>query len=69
MKNENYDSSVAQGCTIDWLKGKNVTVKTIRKKQKHKQRGSIRTVSKTVAAPSFFNFFSPPTSEFALFKI
>jgi len=48
------------GCTIDWVKGKNVTIKTIRKKQKHKQRGSIRTVSKTVEVPSFFNFFNPP---------
>jgi len=48
------------GCEIDWQKGKNVTVKTIRKKQKHKQRGSIRTVSKTIEAQSFFNFFSPP---------
>ncbi|KAH0503566.1 Nucleosome assembly protein 1-like 4 [Microtus ochrogaster] len=28
------------GCTIDWKKGKNVTVKTIKKKQKHKGRGT-----------------------------
>jgi len=48
------------GCQIDWHKGKNVTVKVIRKKQKHKQRGSIRTVSKTIEASSFFNFFTPP---------
>jgi len=49
-----------KGCTIEWKKGKNVTVKTIKKKQKHKSRGSVRTVTKTVQNDSFFNFFSPP---------
>ncbi|XP_057651805.1 nucleosome assembly protein 1-like 1-B [Diorhabda carinulata] len=49
------------GCTINWNKGKNVTVKTVKKKQKHKSRGVIRTVTKTVQNDSFFNFFSPPT--------
>ncbi|XP_066154278.1 nucleosome assembly protein 1-like 1 [Euwallacea fornicatus] len=49
------------GCTINWNKGKNVTVKTIKKKQKHKSRGVIRVVTKTVPNDSFFNFFSPPT--------
>lgn len=49
-----------KGCEIDWKKGKNVTVKTIKKKQKHKGRGTVRTVSKQVANDSFFNFFSPP---------
>ncbi|XP_063979587.1 nucleosome assembly protein 1-like 1 isoform X1 [Diachasmimorpha longicaudata] len=48
------------GCTIDWKKGKNVTVKTIKKNQKHKARGHMRTVTKTVQNDSFFNFFSPP---------
>jgi nucleosome assembly protein 1-like 1 len=48
------------GCTIDWQKGKNVTVKLIKKVQKHKGRGIKRTVTKTVQADSFFNFFSPP---------
>ncbi|CAH0561013.1 unnamed protein product [Brassicogethes aeneus] len=48
------------GCTINWAKGKNVTVKTIRKKQKHKSRGVVRTVTKTVQNDSFFNFFNPP---------
>ncbi|XP_057693837.1 nucleosome assembly protein 1-like 4a isoform X2 [Corythoichthys intestinalis] len=47
------------GCTIDWHKGKDVTVKTIRKKQKHKGRGTVRTVTKQVPNPSFFNFFNP----------
>ncbi|XP_026736188.1 nucleosome assembly protein 1-like 1 isoform X2 [Trichoplusia ni] len=49
-----------KGCDINWKKGKNVTVKTIKKKQKHKSRGSVRTVTKSVQADSFFNFFSPP---------
>uniref|UniRef100_A0A452V735 Nucleosome assembly protein 1 like 1 n=2 Tax=Ursus TaxID=9639 RepID=A0A452V735_URSMA len=35
------------GCQIDWKKGKNVTLKTIKKKQKHKGRGTVRTVTKT----------------------
>uniref|UniRef100_A0A8C5MAT2 Nucleosome assembly protein 1-like 1 n=1 Tax=Leptobrachium leishanense TaxID=445787 RepID=A0A8C5MAT2_9ANUR len=48
------------GCQIDWKKGKNVTLKTIKKKQKHKGRGTVRTVTKTVPNDSFFNFFSPP---------
>ncbi|XP_072945546.1 nucleosome assembly protein 1-like 1 isoform X2 [Epargyreus clarus] len=49
-----------KGCEIIWKKGKNITVKTIKKKQKHKSRGSVRTVTKSVQADSFFNFFSPP---------
>nr|XP_009858374.1 nucleosome assembly protein 1-like 1 [Ciona intestinalis] len=48
------------GCKIDWVKGKNVTVKTIKKKQKHKGRGVVRTVTKQVNNDSFFNFFAPP---------
>ncbi|XP_036619493.1 nucleosome assembly protein 1-like 4 isoform X1 [Trichosurus vulpecula] len=48
-----------EGCTIEWKKGKNVTVKTIKKKQKHKGRGTVRTVTKQVPNDSFFNFFSP----------
>ena len=47
-------------CTIDWKKGKNVTVKVVKKKQKHKGRGTTRMVTKTVHNDSFFNFFSPP---------
>lgn len=50
-----------KGCTIDWKKGKNVTVKVIKKKQKHKSRGAVRTVTKTVQNDSFFNFFNPPS--------
>lgn len=49
-----------KGTAIDWKKGKNITVKTIKKKQKHKSKGSLRTVTKTVQNDSFFNFFNPP---------
>ncbi|CAH2321084.1 nucleosome assembly 1-like 1 [Pelobates cultripes] len=58
-----FDGPKIMGCTeclIDWNKGKNVTLKTIKKKQKHKGRGTVRTVTKTVPNDSFFNFFSPP---------
>lgn len=49
------------GCKINWNKGKDLTVKTISKKQKHKSRGAVRTVMKQVPNDSFFNFFNPPT--------
>ncbi|XP_026793393.2 nucleosome assembly protein 1-like 4b isoform X1 [Pangasianodon hypophthalmus] len=48
-----------EGCEIEWYKGKDVTVKTIKKKQKHKGRGIVRTVTKQVPTDSFFNFFNP----------
>ncbi|KAK9513102.1 hypothetical protein O3M35_001367 [Rhynocoris fuscipes] len=49
-----------KGCKIDWKPGRDVTVKTVKKVQKHKAKGSVRTVLKTVKNESFFNFFSPP---------
>lgn len=49
------------GCSITWNKGKNITVKQVKKKQKHKGRGQTRYVTKQVQADSFFNFFNPPT--------
>lgn len=52
-----------QGCTIQWNKGKNVTVKVVKKKQKHKVKGAVRFVNKTVQNVSFFHFFSPPAGE------
>lgn len=50
-------------CKIDWQKGKDVTVKTIKKKQKHKGRGTVRTITKEVPQDSFFNFFNPAKGE------
>lgn len=49
-----------EGCVIHWNKNKNLTVKTVHKKQKHKARGAVRTVTKQIPADSFFNFFNPP---------
>ena len=40
--------------------GKDVTVKVIKKRQKHKSKGSVRTIEKKIKADSFFNFFDPP---------
>ncbi|CAF1646830.1 unnamed protein product [Adineta ricciae] len=51
----------SKGCDIQWNKGKNVTVKMVKKRQKHKNRGTIRVVTKEVQTESFFNFFKPPT--------
>lgn len=48
------------GCDISWNKGMNLTVKTIKKKQKHKARNAVRTVTKQVPTESFFHFFNPP---------
>lgn len=51
----------SKGCEIQWNKGKNVTVKMVKKRQKHKNRGTIRVVTKEVRTESFFNFFTAPT--------
>lgn len=48
------------GTEIDWKENKNVTVKFVKKVQKHKNRGTKRVLTKTVQTDSFFNFFSPP---------
>lgn len=57
---EGPDIVSCTGCKIDWKKGKNVTQKQVKKKQKHKGRGQTRVVTKTVQNDSFFNFFDPP---------
>merc|ERR1711910_174946 len=50
-----------KGCTINWKEpGKNLTVKTVKKKQKHKSKGNVRTITKQVKNDSFFDFFDPP---------
>eukprot|EP00117_Sycon_ciliatum_P037100 scpid38277/ scgid6132/ Nucleosome assembly protein 1-like 1-B; Nucleosome assembly protein 1 len=49
------------GCEINWQKGNNLTVKTVKKKQKGKGKGQPgKTVTKQVPAETFFSFFSPP---------
>merc|ERR1740124_213989 len=49
-----------KGCPIDWKQGKNLTLKTVNKKQKHKKNGNVRTTTKEIKNDSFFNFFDPP---------
>merc|ERR1712018_793626 len=44
-----------KGCPINWKQGKNLTVKTVKKKQKHKSKGNVRTITKQVKNDSFFN--------------
>jgi len=59
-----FDGPEIVACTgtrIEWKsKEKNVTVKQIKKKQKHKKQGNTRFVTKEVKSDSFFNFFDPP---------
>lgn len=53
----------SEGCKIEWNKDKDVTVKTIKKKQRKKggaSAGKTRTVVRTEPQESFFNIFSPP---------
>lgn len=51
-----------QGYKIDWKKGKNVTVKQVKKKlRKTKNRLNVsRYLVKTTEKDSFFHFFDPP---------
>ncbi len=61
-----YDGPVMYksiGCKIDWNEGMDVTFKLVKKKQKHKNSGTIRVVTKKEKQDSFFNFFESPTSD------
>lgn len=53
---KNDEPVKCESSPIEW-KGKNLTVKEIKKKQKNKKTGQQRVVTKTVQAKSFFNFF------------
>jgi nucleosome assembly protein 1-like 1 len=44
---------------IEWKEGKDVTKKTVKKKEKNKKTGKIRTATKEIEDQSFFNFFKP----------
>lgn len=50
----------AEGDAIEWLPGKNLTVRVEAKKQRNKNTKQTRIVKKTVPTESFFRFFSPP---------
>lgn len=51
----------AEGDSIEWKSGKDLTVRVESKKQRNKNTKQTRVVKKTVPTESFFNFFSPPT--------
>jgi len=50
----------AEGDTIKWNPGKDLTVRIESKKQRNKNTKQTRIIKKTVPTDSFFNFFSPP---------
>lgn len=61
-----YDGPVMYKCTgstISWNKGKDVTVRTVKKRQKHKSTGTVRTILKEEKQDSFFNYFDMPTTD------
>ncbi|TGZ81073.1 NAP-domain-containing protein [Ascodesmis nigricans] len=50
----------AEGDTINWKEGKDLTVRVESKKQRNKNTKQTRIVKRTVPTESFFNFFNPP---------
>lgn len=50
----------ADGDSISWKDGKDLTVRYETKKQRNKNTKQTRVVKKTVPVESFFNFFKPP---------
>jgi len=56
MLSENEVDKI-EGTDIKWKEGKDITKKSVTKKQKNKKTGKTRSVTKTVDADSFFNFF------------
>jgi len=54
---EPREASKIDGTDIKWKDGKDLTKKTIQKKQKNKKTGQTRTVNKIEDCDSFFNFF------------
>lgn len=47
----------SEGTEINWKEGKNITQKTIKKKQRNKKTGKDRIISKVEEVESFFNIF------------
>ncbi|KAK9456340.1 hypothetical protein V1511DRAFT_478386 [Dipodascopsis uninucleata] len=58
--NGDYIYDHADGDSIEWKEGKNLTIKIEKKKQRNKHTKATRTVEKITPTESFFNFFSPP---------
>jgi len=61
--------SKTEGTLIQWKEGKDLTKKTVTRKQKNKRTKQIRTITETVVNESFFSFFRsqeiPSDEEFA----
>lgn len=57
VNEEDGEATEIKSDKIDWKEGKNVTEKTITKKQKNKRTGQNRTVTKTQKQESFFVIF------------
>jgi nucleosome assembly protein 1-like 1 len=60
LDDKNPNLSEAEGCVIEWKEGKNLCVTEIKKKQKAKSgrnKGQVRTVTRTVPKASFFHYF------------
>jgi nucleosome assembly protein 1-like 1 len=58
--------SDCQGCDITWRESKDLTVTEVKKKQKAKSgrnKGQVRTVTKSVPRPSFFHYFGAPMTD------
>jgi len=51
------------GCTIDWKKGKDLTVKLVKSKEEDKKSNVNRIVTKEEEQDTFFTFFSTPTED------
>jgi nucleosome assembly protein 1-like 1 len=56
MTNE-HEVKKTEASEIKWKEGKDITKKTVTKKQKNKKTGKTRTITKTADADSFFTFF------------
>jgi nucleosome assembly protein 1-like 1 len=57
MLEDGQDPEKAEATEVKWKEGKDITKKTVTKKQKNKKTGKTRSVEKVVDAESFFNFF------------
>ena len=58
---DEHQPAKAEATEIQWKEGKNITRKTVEKKQKNKKTGKTRTITKEVDSESFFNFFKSVT--------
>ncbi|KGG50307.1 putative nucleosome assembly protein I [Mitosporidium daphniae] len=57
---ELYRFDRMEGTTIDWLPGSNLTVKMVKRTQRHKTKNITRVVEREERVNSFFLFFDAP---------